>query len=55
MTVKGGFNGPSYYVKFVEYGTEKQNAQRFIEKSAEAKEKEVVSTVATELKNRLGL
>ena len=55
VTVRGGFNGPSYYVKFVEYGTEKQNAQRFIEKSAEAKEKEVLSTVATELKNRLGL
>ncbi len=55
VTVKGGFNGPSYYVKFVEYGTGKQNAQRFIEKSAEAKEKEVLSTVATELKNRLSL
>jgi len=55
VTVKGGFNGPSYYIKFVEYGTEKQNAQRFINKSAEAKEKEVLSTVATELKNRLGL
>ena len=53
--MKGGFNGPSYYVKFVEYGTTKQNAQRFIEKSAEAKEREVLDTVAAELKRRLGL
>jgi hypothetical protein len=42
-------------VKFVEYGTTKQNAQQFIGKSAEAKEKEVLETVATELKSRLGL
>ena len=55
VTVKGGFNGPSYYVKFIEYGTTKQNAQQFIEKSAEAKEKEVLETVASELKSRLGL
>ncbi len=55
VTVKGGFNGPSYYVKFVEYGTAKQDAQRFIEKSAEAKEREVLDTVAAELKRRLGL
>ena len=54
VTVKGGFNGPSYYVKFVEFGTEKQNAQRFIEKSAEVKEQEVINAVSSELKNRLG-
>ena len=55
VTVKGGFNGPSYYVKFVEYGTTRQSAQRFIEKSAEAREKEVLDIVAAELKSRLGL
>ena len=55
VTVKGGFNGPSYYVKFVEYGTARQKAQRFIEQSAEAREKEVLNTVAAELKSRLGL
>jgi HK97 gp10 family phage protein len=55
VTVKGGFNGPGYYIKFVEYGTTKQTAQRFIEKSAEAKEQEVLNAVSVELKGRLGL
>ena len=55
VTVQGGFNGPSYYVKFVEYGTTKQSAQRFIQQSAEAKEVEVLETVASELKDKLGL
>lgn len=56
VTVEGAFeNGPSYYVKFVEYGTTKMNARQYIQKSAEAKEQQVLETVASELKHNLGL
>ena len=55
VTVEGGFNGPSYYVKFVEYGTVKMKARKYIAKSAEAREAEVIDTVATTLKEKLGL
>jgi HK97 gp10 family phage protein len=55
VTVEGGFNGPSFYVKFPEYGTVKMKARRYIAKSAEAREAEVIDTVAAKLKERLGL
>jgi len=55
VTVEGGANGPSYYWKYVEYGTVKQNAQKFINESAAAKEAEVLDAVAAELKSELGL
>ena len=55
VTVEGGANGPSYYWKYVEYGTVKQKAQKFINESAAAKEAEVLDAVAAELKSELGL
>ena len=55
VTVDGGFNGPSYYVKFVEHGTVKMKARKYIAKSAEAREAEVIETVAAKLKEKLGL
>lgn len=56
VTVEGGFqNGPSYYVKFVEYGTTKMGKREYIQKSAEAREQQVMETVASELKSNLGL
>lgn len=56
VTVEGAFqNGPSYYVKFVEYGTTKMAKRQYIQKSAEAKEQQVLETVASELKQNLGL
>ena len=55
VTVEGGFNGPSYYVKFVEHGTVKMKARKYIAKSAEARESEVIDTVAAKLKEKLGL
>ena len=55
VTVEGGFNGPSYYVKFVEHGTVKMKARKYIAKSAEAREAEVIGVVAAKLKEKLGL
>ena len=55
VTVAGGFNGPSYYIKFVEYGTVKMTARKYIDKSAEAREAEVIDAVAAKLKDKLGL
>lgn len=55
VTVQGGANGPSYYWKFVEHGTTKMKARKYITKSAEAKENEVLDTVAMKLKEKLGL
>jgi len=55
VTVAGGFNGPSFYIKFVEYGTVKMKARKYIAKSAEAREAEVIETVAAKLKEKLGL
>lgn len=56
VTVEGDFqNGPSYYVKFVEYGTTKMKKRQYIQKSAEAKENEALEAVASELKAQLGL
>ena len=55
VTVEGGANGPSYYWKYVEYGTVKQKAQKFINESATAKEAEVLDAVTAELKSELGL
>jgi len=55
VTVEGGIGGPSYYVKFVEHGTVKMAARKYIAKSAEAREAEVVDVVAAKLKEKLGL
>lgn len=56
VTVEGDFeNGPSYYVKFVEYGTTKMSKRQYIQKSGEAKEDAAMEAVAAELKERLGL
>ena len=54
-TVEGGFTGPSFYIKFVEHGTVKMKARKYIAKSAEARETEVIETVAAKLKEKLGL
>lgn len=55
VTVEGGFNGPSFYVKFVEYGTSKMSARQYIGKSAAAREDEVLDTITSTLKDGLGL
>lgn len=55
VTVEGGFSGPSYYVKFPEYGTTRMSARRYIQKSAAAREGEVMDTVTNTLKDGLGL
>ena len=55
VTVQGGANGPSFYWKFVEHGTVKMKARKYVAKSAEAKESEVASKVADVLKDKLGL
>lgn len=55
VTVVGGANGPSFYWKFLEHGTTKMKARKFVAKSAEAKETEVVAVVASTLKDKLGL
>lgn len=54
VTVQGGANGPSYYWKFPEHGTVKMKAREYIAKSAEAREDEVLNTVAAKLKEKLG-
>ena len=54
VTVKGGIRGPHYYWKFVEHGTTKMKARKFVAQSAEAKEAEVADTVADTLKEKLG-
>ena len=55
VTVEGGVNGGSYYWKFLEHGTVKMKARKYVAKSAEAKETEVVAKVADTLKEKLGL
>lgn len=54
VTVEGGVNGPSYYWKFVEHGTNKMKARKYVAKSAAAKEAEVMEAVGTKLKEKLG-
>ena len=55
VTAEGGINGPSYYLKFVEHGTTRMKARKYVAKSAAARESEILDTVATKLKERLGL
>lgn len=56
VTVEGAFqNGPSYYVKFVEYGTVKMRAREYIQTAAIVKQQEMVEAVAATLKEKLGL
>lgn len=54
-TVPGGVNGNHFYWKFVEHGTVKMKARKYVAKSAEAKETEVLAVVADTLKQKLGL
>lgn len=56
VTVEGGIQrGPSYYVKFVEYGTTKMAAREYIQTAAVLKHKEMVEAVDSTLKEKLGL
>ena len=55
VAVPGGVNGPYYYWKFVEHGTGKLKARKYVAKSAASREQEVLETVASVLKEKLGL
>ena len=54
VTVEGGANGPSFYWKFVEHGTVRIKARKYVAQSAEAKQEEVLAVVASTLKDKLG-
>ena len=55
VTVVGGVNGPSYYWKFLEYGTKRIKERAFIRESAEARGDEAMETVKREIETRLGI
>ena len=55
VTVVGGVNGPSYYWKFLEYGTKRIRERAFIRESAEARGDEAMETVKREIETRLGI
>lgn len=55
VTVVGGVNGPSYYWKFLEYGTKSIRERAFIRESADARGEEAMETVKKEIENRLGI
>lgn len=55
VTVVGGVNGPSYYWKFLEYGTKRIRERAFIRESADARGEEAMETVKKEIENRLGI
>ena len=55
VTVVGGVNGPSYYWKFLEYGTKRIKERAFIRESAAARENEALETVKREIENSLGI
>ena len=48
-------NGPSYYWKFLEYGTRRIKERAFIRESAGARGDEAMETVKREIENRLGI
>jgi phage protein, HK97 gp10 family len=54
VTVEGGANGPSFYWKFVEHGTVRIKARKYVAQSAEARQTEVMEVVASTLKEKLG-
>ena len=55
VTVVGGVNGPSYYWKFLEYGTKRIKERVFIRESAEVRGDEAMETVKREIETRLGI
>ena len=55
VTVVGGVNGPSYYWKYLEYGTKRIRERAFIRESAEARGDEAMETVKREIEARLGI
>lgn len=55
VTVVGGVNGPSYYWKYLEYGTERIRERAFIRESAEARGDEAMEAVKREIEARLGI
>lgn len=55
VTVVGGVNGPSYYWKYLEYGTKRIRERAFIRESAEARSDEAMETVKREIEVRLGI
>jgi len=55
VTVIGGVNGPSYYWKYLEYGTKRIKERAFIRESAEARGDEAMETVKHEIEARLGI
>lgn len=55
VTVVGGVNGPSYYWKFLEYGTKHIKERSFIRDSAEARGNEALEMVKKELESKLGI
>ena len=55
VTVIGGVNGPSYYWKYLEYGTKRIRERAFIRESAEARGDEAMEAVKREIEARLGI
>lgn len=55
VTVVGGVNGPSYYWKYLEYGTKRIKERAFIRESAAARGDEAMETVKREIETRLGI
>ena len=55
VTVVGGVNGPSYYWKYLEYGTKRIRERAFIRESAEARGDEAMEAVKREIEARLGI
>ena len=51
----GGVNGPSYYWKYLEYGTKRIRERAFIRESAEARGDEAMEAVKREIEARLGI
>lgn len=54
-TPGGVARGPYFYIRFLEYGTERIKPRRFVQKAAEARGAAIASAVGSELKNQLGL
>ena len=55
VTVVGGVNDPSYYWKYLEYGTKRIKERAFIRESTEAQGDEAMETVKREIETRLGI
>lgn len=54
VTVAGGLqSGPYFYIRFLEFGTRRISARRFVQHAAEAKENEALTKVEQTLKEEL--